>query len=56
MVKPLMDDNYDPQLHGLPEQTSPAPQRWLAVLVVLAVVCAIVMVFGGMPTLPAFRP
>lgn len=39
-------DEYDPQLHGQPEQHSPAPQRWLAFLVVMAVVCAIVMVMS----------
>lgn len=52
MTSPWKD--YPPTADNQPDTPdTPAPQRWLAVLVVLAVVCAIVMFFGGLPTLPA---
>lgn len=51
MTSPWKD--YPPPSDDNQSATSPAPQHWLAALIVLAVVCAIVMVFGGLPTLPA---
>ncbi|MFC3206839.1 hypothetical protein [Aquamicrobium soli] len=47
-------NEYDPQLHGTPEQPNRAPQRWLGLLIVLAVVCAVVALMGGAGTLPMY--
>lgn len=38
MTQPLLDDSYDPDLHGLPEQMPPNTQRGMALALTVIIV------------------
>lgn len=48
MTQPLLDDSYDPDLHGTPEQAPPAAQRGMALALTVIIVAVPFIVWAAL--------